>query len=216
VISWIVASHDSAILTANLGASLEFGPDDELIVVENAPSITIAYAEGQDRATQPVRAYVHHDVQILNNERLSALLIENCAWAGVVGIVGSRTPVLPWWSGACCGSVVDERVGPLNLGPGGQCAMLDGLLLATARHIDWDTSMAGWHGYDHDACLQMLTAGHLNFCLNSGHELVRHNTAGAFSMPDLTGWEAAAERLRSKWGVIESGFIGTTHTEGAR
>lgn len=200
MISYIVASHHWPTLRDNLAATVRGVDADEVIVIENATSIAAAYNEGQSRATQPIRCYVHHDVQILSAPRLRAQLIEHCTPAvGMVGVVGSRTKALPWWEGDTCGSVVDTRpgFGVLNFGPGGEVAYLDGLLLATARTVEWDDSFPPWHGYDHDMCEQQSRAGRTNWCLTGGHLLVRHNTTNGLQ-PE--GLDEAMARFREKWG----------------
>lgn len=202
MISWIVASHDPDILNANLVPSLELHDGDELIVVADAPSIVVAYNQGQAKATQSIRCYVHHDVQILNLDALRALLLEHAnATVGMVGVAGSRTPKVPWWKGETCGSVLDGRHGLLQFGPGGQAAHLDGMLLATVHHIDWDEAFPGWHMYDHDACQQMLARGLTNRCLDDGHQLVKHNTTGTTNTDQLPHYHDNIARLRRKWGI---------------
>lgn len=198
MISWIVATHDRAVLGANLLATLQLGGADELVVVEDAPSIAVAYNDGQRRATQPIRCYVHHDVQILDLPRLRAGLLEHCPDAGIVGVVGSRDPVVPWWEGDRLGSVIDGRFGRLDYGWGGPCAYLDGLLLATSHPLEWDETYPGWHLYDHDICRQMLDAGFGNYCLTGGGELVRHNTGGTSRMAELTGWDEGLAQFNEK------------------
>lgn len=199
MISWIVATHNRAILDANLLATLELADGDELVVIEDAPSIAVAYNRGQARATQPVRCYVHHDVQILDLPKLRAELLEHCPGSGVVGVIGSRNPVVPWWDGDTLGSVVDARLGRLDFGAGGPCAYLDGLLLATSHSLEWDESYPGWHLYDHDICRQALDAGHTNWCLEGGAELVRHNTSGTSRMRELVGWDTGLARFIEKY-----------------
>jgi hypothetical protein len=202
MISWIVASHDPATLEENLLATLDPSDEDEVIIVWHADSIAEAYTQGQANATRPIRCFVHHDIQVIDPLRLRTELELWCASAGIglVGLVGSRSPHIPWWEGPTCGSVDDARIGVLNNGPGGECVILDGLLLATMHEIAWDTDLPGWHGYDHDASLQAHAAGRVNWCLSRGHELVRHNTTGPASMSGLTGWDEAAAWLRDKWG----------------
>jgi hypothetical protein len=196
MISWIVASHDPAILSANLRPTLTH-PDDELIVID-APSIGKAYNTGQARATQPIRCYVHHDVQVLDLPALRAELARWCQpWVGMVGVNGSRCRAIPWWTGAAAGSVVDERMGQIGAGKGGEVAYLDGLLLATIQHIEWDETY-GWHGYDHDICEQQLRRGLANWCLADGHLLLKHNTAGDWTP---AGFDEAMARFREKWGL---------------
>lgn len=200
MISWIVATHDRQVLDANLAATLDLQPEDELIVVEDAPSIAVAYNRGRAQTTRPIRCYVHHDVQILDPARLRAGLLEHCMGNGIVGVIGSRDPVVPWWEGQTLGSVTDARLGRLDFGPGGPCAYLDGLLLATALDLAWDESYPGWHLYDHDICRQALDAGNTNWCLADGAELLRHNTTGSTNTHQLAGWAEGVSRYREKYG----------------
>jgi hypothetical protein len=200
MISWIVASHRPEVLAENLGATLALGPGDELVVVEHAASIAAAYNQGQARATQPIRCYVHHDVRVADPARLRDELVRSCTpEVGMVGLIGSRDYAIPWWDGTTCGSVVDARMGRLDFGPGGECTYLDGLLLATAQPVVWDESYPGWHGYDHDMCEQQLAAGRHNWCLSGGAEMVLHNTAGPTDVGRLNGWAAGLARFREKW-----------------
>lgn len=200
MIAWIVASNKPDVLERNLLATLDLCDEDEVIVILDPPSLSHAYATGQRRATRPIRCYVHSDVQILDPAKLRAELKTHCTteW-GMVGVVGSRNWAMPWWDGAKLGSVIDARMGELNFGPGGPCATLDGLLLATAQTVAWDEDWPGFHGYDADACRMMLADGLSNFCLTDGHKLVLHNATSSTSLTDLPGWEDAVTRYQKKW-----------------
>lgn len=201
MISWITASHRPEVLAENLEATLALDDGDELVVVRDAPSIAAAYNEGQARASRPIHCYVHHDVQIVDPERLRHELLVACtAQVGMVGVIGSTTRTLPWWEGVCRGSVIDARMGLLDMGPGGEVAYLDGLLLASVHDLSWDESYEGWHMYDHDICAQQLAAGRPNWCLTGGHELLLHNTTGPADTGILSGWDAGVVRFRGKWG----------------
>jgi hypothetical protein len=200
LISWIVASHDPDILNDNLVPTLELAAGDELIVIADAPSIAVAYNRGQAKTSNAVRCYVHHDVQILEPQRLRAQLLQQCTAAvGMIGVIGSTDRTLPWWEGATLGSVVDGRMGRLDFGPGGPCTYLDGLLLATVQHVDWDEEYPGWHAYDLDACQQMLSRGLTNWCLDDGHELVFHNTTNSANTGHLQHYHENIARFRTKW-----------------
>ncbi len=200
MISWIIATHDRGVLRDNLLASLGDVADDELIVVEGAPSIAVAYNEGARRAKRSLRCYIHHDVQILNVPRLRGELAAACgADVGIVGVVGSRTAWVPWWEGQPCGSVRDARLGRLDFGPGGPCAYLDGMLLATAQLLHWDETYPGWHLYDHDICEQMLRRGLSNVCLDDGAEVLLHNTSSPTDVAKLRDWPAGRGRFMEKW-----------------
>lgn len=198
MISWIVASHDPTILLSNLAASMLDPGDDEVVLIDDAPSIAAAYNQGQARAKHRIRCYVHHDVAFLDLPRLRTELVAAVDGAGMVGLIGSRTPALPWWDGDVLGSVFDSRIGLLDFGPGGPCAVLDGLLLATVHDVAWDETIPGWHGYDYDACMQLR--GLTNVCLTGGGQMVRHNTTNPSDPRVLTGWDETLRLLREKWG----------------
>lgn len=200
MISWIVASHRREVLDSILLPSLHINGEDELIIIENQPSITIAYAAGQAQATKNIHVYVHHDVRVTDLQRLRQQLIHQTINHGVVGIIGSRSATLPWWTGSLTGSVVDTRLGTLNYGLGDRCAIVDGLLLATRQAIDWDLAAPGWHGYDHDACLQLLAKGYSNFCISSGHTMVEHHASSPTNMDQLVGWHEAVAHYAERWG----------------
>ena len=203
MISYIVASHDRRILEDNLLASLSLEDDDELILIEDPPSIAAAYNDGAADAKNRIRCYIHSDVQILKPAELRSAMIEHCVDSvGMVGLIGSRSSVIPWWFGTTCGSVTDARIGVIDRAAGGACSYLDGLLLATAHEIEWDESYPGFHLYDHDICQQMLARGLPNYCLTGGAEMVLHNTDGAGAISKLDGWDAGMARFRDKWGNV--------------
>lgn len=202
-ISWVVATHDPAVLAANLQPALTAAAaaGDQVIVVRDASSIAAAYNEGDRQAQHPIRCFVHHDVEVLNLDGLRAELYRGCVGpVGMVGVVGSVEIGWPWWDEQRVGSVVDARLGRLDFSRGGQpAAILDGLLLATAQPLTWDEDYTGWHGYDHDACMQMLHRGRPNWVIRDGADLVRHNTIGPTATSRIGGWEDAAARWHAKW-----------------
>lgn len=202
MISWVVASHRPDVLDANLRASLQLANGEELVVVEDAKSIAAAYNEGQARSRGPIRVYVHHDVQILDNAGLRAQLVQRCQpWVGIVGVVGSWARHVPYWEAATCGSVQDTRIGVVGPGRGGECAYLDGLMLATVQTLTWDETYPGWHWYDHDICEQMLSLGAPNWCLTGGADLVLHNNTSSHDPEGLDGWNDGLAKFREKWHV---------------
>lgn len=203
MIDWIVASHKEDVLQSDLLATLRRQEGDTVHVVREAPSITYAYSWGQANTAGPIRVYVHHDVRILDNDRLRQQLCDAVAEpnVGLVGIIGSRVTRMPWWLSDCLGSVIDARLGLVNFGPGGPCVMLDGLLLATTQTVEWDLAWPGWHGYDQDACTQMTHRGLQNWCLSDGHTLVEHHAVDSpIDLAATSGYFDAVEYYKRKWG----------------
>lgn len=200
MISWIVASHRRDLLEANLLATLKLEDGDEIILVENAASITLAYAEGQNRANNLIHCYIHSDVVVLDTGLLRSELIEATDGTGIVGVIGSRSMTMPWWNGdGLLGSVQDSRLGVLDFGLGGDCSVVDGMVLATRVLVPWDVSWPGWHGYDHDICRQTIMLGYQNRCISNGKNMVRHNSDSPFSVEVIDGWDDAARRYNRKW-----------------
>lgn len=202
MISWIVATNDRETLEANLSATLEFDGADELVVVDDPSSIAVAYNQGSRQARNAIRCYVHDDIRILDWSRLRCELLVHCrSDVGLVGVIGSKTPAIPWWMGERCGSVDSTSHGRMDAGPGGtSCAYLDGVLLATTQDIAWDESYSGFHFYDYDSCMQMLDRGLANYCVTNGADLVFHNA----DVSKLTGrrpaeWNRAARHFVEKW-----------------
>jgi hypothetical protein len=202
VISWIVATHDRQILERSLLPTIP--TMDELVVVEDAPSIAVAYNQGTAQASHRIKVYVHHDVAILDAPRLRESLFQYCNGVnGIIGVIGSLDRTVPWWNGNMVGSVVDTRLGPIGPGGEGTCAYLDGLLLATAQELTWDETYTGWHLYDHDICQQMLAAGLPNVYIPGGKDLVRHETSGPRNVNHINGWADAVDVFRQKWPEVQ-------------
>jgi hypothetical protein len=225
VISWIVASHDEGILDGNLLATLPVDTPrsprwsdssadpsvevlsagaDEVVIVRDMPSIARAYNVGQRVARGSVYCYVHHDVRVLDLRGLRlALLATVRRDLGMVGVIGSRVGVVPWWdagAGQLVGSVLDTRLGRLDFGGCGQVAFLDGLLLATAHDdLVWDETIPGWHLYDHDQCQQQIAAARPNYVIGGGADLLEHRTGNPTSTGRLPGWAEAEAVFRAKW-----------------
>lgn len=207
MISWIVASHEQHTLDINLLATLTIPDDDELIIIRDAPSISSAYTQGQDQGTRPIKCYIHHDVRVLDVPALRSAIVEatNLPNTGMVGVIGSRSVMMPWWNGSPLGSIIDSRLGVLDFGPGGECALLDGVILASRQLVNWDLSCPGWHGYDYDSCTQMRTKGLLNRCITGGRDLLLHQSDSPLSLHDIDGWHSAVAWYMGKW--AESGSL---------
>lgn len=208
MISWIIASHAPHILNSVLGPSLfpyyeSYG--DEVVVIENAESITRAYAWGQEQATNVIKCYIHHDIEMLNLECLRSAIIEGTTCGAIAGVIGSKSMAMPWWHGSpLLGAVEDGRHGTFYFGDGGNCAVVDGMLLATRHNISWDESWPGWHGYEYDACRQFIERGVPNYCISNGHTLVSHNSDSPYDLGEIDGWDTAVRWYNEKWGTGSS------------
>lgn len=208
MISYIIASHNSDILCENLLPSLKLYDDDELMVFDEK-TIALAYNKGIKNAKNTIKCFIHHDVVILNSDLLRANLANYCTSnRGIIGVIGSKNAgALPWWSKDQCGSALDARMGLINFSAGGEeCAILDGIILATSQDLCFDEEYPGYHMYDHDICRQAIEAGRSNFCLPNGSDLIFHNTKASSDVNELKHWNECVEIYKNKWSVDE--FIG--------
>lgn len=202
MISYIVASHKKDVLERNLLSTLKKDDGDEILVIENASSIATAYNIGVRSAKNKIKCFIHHDILVVNTEKLRTSLIEHCTdEIGIVGVIGSKdASIVPWWDKSQCGNVIDTRLGLINFSKGNEeCALLDGLLLATSQNVEFDETYKGFHLYDHDICRQMLENGLKNFCLADGYSLVVHNTSGPTDTSRLVNWDENVKRYKEKW-----------------
>lgn len=207
MISYIVMCNDKQTLERNLLRSLVLGDSDELIVMMNKPSAAIALNMGMEKAKNKIKAFVHSDVVILDNHRLRADLLEHCNEdTGMVGVIGSRNGFhIPWWEKDPCGSVMESRLGVIDFDKGGcECAVMDGLFLATAQDFRFDESFAGFHFYDYDSCKTMIYNGLKNWCLEDGKMLMSHNCKTPFDVNELgKSYANSVSLFKEKWELRE-------------
>lgn len=212
MISYIVMCNDKRVLENNLLRSLRPKEGDEIVVVMDKPSAAIALNIGIEKAKNKIKAFVHADVVILDNDQLRAELIDHCNdKTGMVGVIGTRDGFhIPWWEKATCGSIREARLGEINFDDGDcECAMIDGLFLATAQDFRFDESFSGFHFYDYDSCKLMVNNGLPNWCLKNGKSLMSHNCKTPFDVRELgKSYAQAVERFTDKWTAKETSNAG--------
>lgn len=211
MISYIVMCNDKVTLERNLLRSLKLAIGDELIVVMDKPSAAIAMNIGMEKAKNKIKAFIHSDVVILDNERLRNGLLEHCNdQTGMVGVIGSKNGNhIPWWEKEMCGSVKEARLGVIDFDDGDcECAVMDGLFLATAQDFRFDESFAGFHFYDYDSCKLMLNNGLPNWCLRDGKSLMAHNCKTPFDVNELgKSYSDSVQRFITKWKQEDSNAV---------
>jgi len=181
--------------------SLTLKDDDELIVVEDSKSIAEGYNTGIDRAKNKIKCFIHHDIIVTNPILLRMNLIAYCTEdIGMVGVIGSKTDIVPWWNGKGIGSAVDTRKGIIYFSEGKDfCEHLDGIVLATYQDVEFDESIPGFHLYDQDICKQMTVKGLRNFCVREGYRIVTHFTSAPSNLIQINGYVDAENVYRKKW-----------------
>ena len=200
-ISYITCTHNRKILEECLLISLILKDDDELIVVEDSKSIAEGYNTGIDRAKNKIKCFIHHDIIVTNPILLRMNLIAYCTEdIGMVGVIGSKTDIVPWWDGEGIGSALDTRKGIIYFSEGKDfCEHLDGIVLATYQDVEFDESIPGFHLYDQDICKQMTAKGLRNFCVKDGYRIVTHFTSAPSNLIQINGYVDAENVYRKKW-----------------
>lgn len=182
MISVIICSSKGAIgnsLRQNIDYTI--GVPYELIQIDNhegAYSIFQAYRLGGQKAKYPNLVFIHEDIMFRVRawgKYLCKALSDTSV--GLVGVVGS-TILFPayygWWEGGIVGNVIQNYrentvvEGIYDYKVSGiidNAVVCDGLFLALRKDmfniINWDTkTFSGFHCYDIDICMQVITAGY--------------------------------------------------------
>jgi hypothetical protein len=181
MISYISAVNNDNIYYGHLYRSLHPLPDgDELIDVRGFRDAGEAYNHGVSIAKNDIKCFIHQDIVVIDPEALRSSIVSECMKddVGIVGLIGTTDRnSCPWWANpqAVIGSIIHTLGLILGHRNGGDAAILDGLLLATAKDVVFDEGYKAFHWYAHDICQQMLEAGFTNRCLSNGRKLAVHN-----------------------------------------
>ena len=154
-------------------------PEDyeiDLITIEDAESITSGYITAQQASDAKYKIYMHQDVFILNKNILHNLLeiFESDSQIGMVGMIGYEniSPDGIMWHGKKRGDIYSHN--PIFSYPSlskyrysltndgySYVAEIDGLFMATAYDIPWNTtSLTGWDFYDAFQSINYLLHGY--------------------------------------------------------
>lgn len=212
MISYIISSHNRSTLEENLLKTIQLKDSDETVIITDGKSIAEAYNRGIRKAKNKIKCFIHHDVQILAAERLRENLIRYCTPdRGMIGVIGSTNPdASPWWDSGDIGSAVSQGIGTIRFNqPGGECAVLDGFMLATVQDLRFDESIKGYHFYDHDICRHMLQKDLVNYCIPDGHTLMSHNSPQTYKLD--VSWLACMIQYMDKWKIKYQSNIGLSN-----
>jgi GT2 family glycosyltransferase len=180
-------------------------PQDEVVLVEGATSITAAYNSvlARARAADSCEGVllIHDDLE-LGGPQVRDQLVQALHEPGVglVGVVGGRDLAWgKWWSGRALAGHVVDRLGDRVLGPlHADVDAVDGCLLLVAPaalHLDFDVvGFPAFHGYDVDFSLQVRDAG-----LRVVTRPVEHRHRDKGNTGDQTAFELAMRTLERKW-----------------
>ena len=218
MISIIICSRTSTLpveLSDNIAKTI--GTEYQLVTTDNCRNeynIFTAYQEGVLHSKGEYLCFVHDDV-LFRTEGWGAKIVEHFKEDGVgaIGVVGTHfLPAIPsgWWEPEAVSenilhlvnvsgeNVMEHSVKDEYKGLTDELVAADGVFLCLRRSlfdkISWDTqTFSGFHGYDLDICLQVLSAG---YSVKMAWDiLLEHHSFGNYSMPFLQ----AIQKVYDKW-----------------
>lgn len=145
----------------------------DLLVVNDASSITQGYNEALEATDAKYKIYMHQDVFILNKNLLFDLLeiFEADSQIGMIGMVGytevSQHGIM--WRSECRGSIYGRASSSeisgyrYSLAEDGfsYVAEIDGFFMATCQDLRWDTErLKDWDFYDAFQSIEFLNHGY--------------------------------------------------------
>lgn len=160
------------------------GVDYELVVVDNSKgehSIFAAYNKGFRESNYPYLCFVHEDVLFQQKDWGAALIAHlSNAKTGIVGVAGgpiaTRIPASWWLVGKGYKNLIQHykvkntianEISFTQAQAPKEVIVLDGVFLSFRRDlfdsICFDETLTGFHGYDHDICIQSVVAGYKNY-----------------------------------------------------
>lgn len=180
--------------------------DRPLYCVFGATSIATAYNKILDfyrDRTFDALVLQHDDLELIDPEGdqkfLDALADPEVA---LVGVAGARTvDSLAWWEGDTVGHQY-INTGLIDFGPRtGDVTALEGSVIVLSpwavRHLRFDTTYAGFHGYDCDVAMSARARGRRVRVVDV--DTHHHVTLGFKSCESAEAWNAADQVFRAKW-----------------
>ena len=180
------------------------GFQTELIIVEDAKTMTEGYNRGMHKSNAKFKIYMHHDVFLINPCLLeeSIRIFQENSQIGMLGVIGCKS--LPkngiWWeSKTCIGKTIEDNLACLKVLELGEVRTefeevqaLDGQFLMTQYDVDWREDVCqGWHFYDTSQCLEFKKAGYTVAVVKQERPWIIHECG----MDINAGYEVEQERF---------------------
>lgn len=190
------------------GLKIPKGFEKELIIIEDAVSMTEGYNRAMGKSDAKYKIYMHHDVFIINPlliEESIRIFLENPN-VGILGVIGCKR--LPrngiWWeSDSCIGKTLEDNLECLKLlelgdvnGPYCEVQALDGQFLMTQYDVKWREDICqGWHFYDTSQCLEFARAGYVTAVVHQETPWLIHECG----MDINSGYEEERDRFINEY-----------------
>lgn len=148
----------------------------DVLTIQDAVSMTSAYNEAMTASDAKYKIYIHQDVYLLNRNFLMDLLaiFQSDPQIGLIGMVGydsiSSDGIM--WHAPRCGNLyyanppipypaLESYSYSLEQDSYHSVALIDGLLMATAYDLPWDSVLlTGWDFYDAFQSIHFLQKGY--------------------------------------------------------
>ena len=148
----------------------------DVLTIQDAVSMTSAYNEAMTASDAKYKIYIHQDVYLLNRNFLMDLLaiFQSDPLIGLIGMVGydsiSSDGIM--WHAPRCGNLyyanppipypaLESYSFSLEQDSYHSVALIDGLLMATAYDLPWDSVLlTGWDFYDAFQSIHFLQKGY--------------------------------------------------------
>lgn len=148
----------------------------DVLTIQDAVSMTSAYNEAMTASDAKYKIYIHQDVYLLNRNFLMDLLaiFQSDPLIGLIGMVGydsiSSDGIM--WHAPRCGNLyyanppipypaLESYSYSLEQDSYHSVALIDGLLMATAYDLPWDSVLlTGWDFYDVFQSIHFLQKGY--------------------------------------------------------
>ena len=148
----------------------------DVLTIQDAVSMTSAYNEAMTASDAKYKIYIHQDVYLLNRNFLMDLLaiFQSAPLIGLIGMVGydsiSSDGIM--WHAPRCGNLyyanppipypaLESYSYSLEQDSYHSVALIDGLLMATAYDLPWDSVLlTGWDFYDAFQSIHFLQKGY--------------------------------------------------------
>ena len=148
----------------------------DVLTIQDAVSMTSAYNEAMTASDAKSKIYIHQDVYLLNRNFLMDLLaiFQSDPLIGLIGMVGydsiSSDGIM--WHAPRCGNLyyanppipypaLESYSYSLEQDSYHSVALIDGLLMATAYDLPWDSVLlTGWDFYDAFQSIHFLQKGY--------------------------------------------------------
>jgi hypothetical protein len=206
--SWNEFTSHVAPFLGNQSLYSNGGASYPIIALGGQTSIAVAYntiLDGFEKRWPYLQAVVlmHTDLEITDplaeQKILNAVEWPNVALVGVAG--GGGTHGTMWWSDKPVGHQWIDT-GLIDFGTReGDVEVLEGSLLAfspwAVKHLRFDESLPGFHGYD-EIALQ-ATRGHGKRCVVIDLDTHHHTKGGFKGLQSEQDWHAARQQVMEKW-----------------